>query len=235
MLEVSNIVAGYGPVEVLQSVSLSVPAGAIVGILGANGAGKTTLMHVISGLLPVRRGTISLDGKSITGSRSDTIVSRGLIHVPQGRLLFPEMTVRENLEMGAYKAPVRQRFDTDLARIFQLFPILKDRQTQIAAFLSGGEQQMLAVARALMSQPRFLTLDEPSLGLAPKIFDEILAVIREINSQGIPILLAEQNARKVFQIAQHCYVIENGKIVLEGPSTDLARDPRVQTAYLGIE
>jgi branched-chain amino acid transport system ATP-binding protein len=233
MLEVSGAVAGYGPVDVLKSVSIRVPDGAIVGILGANGAGKTTLLQTISGLVALRRGDIKLDGNAIGRHRADEIVAMGLIHVPQGRMLFPEMSVIENLEMGAFLGRDKAKFARDLDRVFAMFPILKERRGQAAAFLSGGEQQMLAIGRALMSEPKFLTLDEPSLGLGPRIFDEILAVVQSINREGISILIAEQNARKTFRVAHYCYVIENGTIALEGTSAELAKDPRVQKAYLG--
>jgi branched-chain amino acid transport system ATP-binding protein len=233
MLEVVDAVAGYGPVDVLRSVSIRVPDRAIVAILGANGAGKTTLLQMISGLVALRKGEITLDGRRIGRRRANEIVAAGLVHVPQGRMLFPEMSVFENLEMGAFLRRDKAQFDADLHRVFEMFPILKERRTQTAAFLSGGEQQMLAIGRALMSEPKFLTLDEPSLGLAPRIFDDILSSIQLINRDGTPILIAEQNARKTFRIAHYCYVIENGMIALEGPSAELAKDPRVQRAYLG--
>jgi branched-chain amino acid transport system ATP-binding protein len=215
-------------------VSIKVPAGSIVGILGANGAGKTTLLQTISGLVPLRRGSVVFDGEEIGGLNAERIVTKGLVHIPQGRMLFPEMSVLENLEMGGFLNRDRDSFERNLRKIYEMFPILLERKSQSAAYLSGGEQQMLAVGRALMASPRFLTLDEPSLGLGPRVFDEILATIQAINREGISILIAEQNARKVFRISHYCYVIENGEIALEGPSSELARDERVRKVYLGV-
>ncbi len=233
MLKVSGAVAGYGRVDVLRSVSIEVKAGTIIGILGANGAGKTTLLQTISGLVPLRRGSISFDGVEIGGLRAQKIVAMGLVHVPQERMLFPEMSVFENLEMGGYLEHDRRRFHQHLERVYALFPILRERGTQSAAYLSGGEQQMLAIGRALMASPKFLTLDEPSLGLGPRVFDDILAIIQDLNRAGMSIVIAEQNARKVFRISHYCYVIENGAIALEGSSSELARDERVRGVYLG--
>src|SRR5712664_3996660 len=233
MLNVAAAVSGYGRVDVLRSVSMEVRAGASIGILGANGAGKTTLLQTISGLVPLRRGSIAFDGKEIGGLRAEKIVAKGLVHVPQGRMPFPEMSVLENLEMGGFLVRDRRRFQQELEKVYAIFPILRERRTQSAAYLSGGEQQMLAIGRALMASPKFLTLDEPSLGLGPRIFDDILAIIQTINREGISIVIAEQNARKVFRISHYCYVIENGAIALEGPSQQLARDERVRKVYLG--
>jgi branched-chain amino acid transport system ATP-binding protein len=233
MLKVSGAVSGYGRVNVLRSVSIEVKAGAIIGILGANGAGKSTLLQTISGLVPLRRGSIAFDGQEIGSLRADKIVAMGLVHVPQGRMLFPEMSVLENLEMGGFLERDRRRFQQDLEKVYAIFPILRERRTQSAAYLSGGEQQMLAIGRALMAAPKFLTLDEPSLGLGPRVFDDILAIIQTINRAGMPIVIAEQNARKMFRISHYCYVIENGAIALEGPSSELARDERVRKIYLG--
>jgi branched-chain amino acid transport system ATP-binding protein len=233
MLEVRALHAGFGRLPVLRDVSVSLPGGRIVGLLGPNGAGKTTLLRAICGLATVHSGTIVFDGVDVTGRAAQDLVRLGLVLVPQGRLLFGEMTVAENLELGAYLARDRGEAAARLRRVHELFPILRERSAQPAALLSGGEQQMLAVGRALMSRPRCLLLDEPSIGLAPKIFDRILAVIDEINADGIPILIAEQNARKILRVAHDCYVLENGCVALEGRSRDLAGDQRVRDLYLG--
>jgi branched-chain amino acid transport system ATP-binding protein len=233
MLEVRALHAGFGRLPVLRDVSVSLPGGRIVGLLGPNGAGKTTLLRAICGLATVHSGTIVFDGVDVTRRAAQDLVRLGLVLVPQGRLLFGEMTVAENLELGAYLARDRGEAAARLRRVHELFPILRERSAQPAALLSGGEQQMLAVGRALMSRPRCLLLDEPSIGLAPKIFDRILAVVDEINADGIPILIAEQNARKILRVAHDCYVLENGCVALEGRSRDLAGDQRVRDLYLG--
>ena len=234
MLEVADLVTGYGRSAVLHGVSLHVAQGAIVGVLGPNGAGKTTLVKAISGLLPCRAGRIVFEGRTLAGNRVQDIVRLGLLHVPQGRLLFPEMTVQENLEMGAYLGPGRSAFRADLARVHALFPILEERQEQLAGVLSGGEQQMLAIGRALMSRPRLLILDEPSIGLAPRVIDEIFEVVRRINADGTSILLVEQNARRVLRIASHCVVLESGRIAVAGSSADLLGNELVRKSYLGL-
>src|SRR5918911_935148 len=233
MLEVRALHAGFGRLPVLRDVSVSLPGGRIVGLLGPNGAGKTTLLRAICGLATVHSGTIVFDGVDVTRRAAQDLVRLGLVLVPQGRLLFGEMTVAENLELGAYPPRARGEAAARLRRVHELFPILRERSAQPAALLSGGEQQMLAVGRALMSRPRCLLLDEPSIGLAPKIFDRILAVVDEINADGIPILIAEQNARKMLRVAHNCYVLENGCVALEGRSRDLAGDQRVRDLYLG--
>jgi branched-chain amino acid transport system ATP-binding protein len=233
MLEVRGLEAGYGRVTVLRNVSLSVPAGRVVGILGANGAGKSTLMRAISGLTTITSGAIEFDGEAITSLEPQAIVRRGLVHVPQGRQLFGEMTVAENLEMGAYLVVDRSSFAARLAKIHGLFPILEQRATQPAGLLSGGEQQMLAVGRALMASPKLVLLDEPSLGLGPKVFDAILDTVRQINAEGTAVLIAEQNARKVLNLAHTCAVLENGGIALVGESRQLAADDRIRASYLG--
>ena len=233
MFTVDRLCSGYGGVDVLHEVSLSVPDRAIVGLLGPNGAGKTALMRAISGFNGVRSGAIRLDGQALQGLPAEEIVRLGVIQVPQGRMLFGSMTVRENLLLGAYLQrdhdATRQRLDF----VHRLFPLLAERSAQPAAFRSGGEQQMVAVGRALMARPRLLLLDEPSLGLAPKVFDLILDRIREIHEAGASILIAEQNARKVLRMAHYCYVIEAGRIALHGPARTLAQDPRVEQVYLG--
>jgi branched-chain amino acid transport system ATP-binding protein len=234
MLEVHDLDAGYGRVRVLHGVSLSVPAGKIVALLGANGAGKTTLMRAIAGLASIHSGAITLAGETVTGRAPEALVRKGLVLVPQGRLLFGDMTVHENLEMGAYSVSDRERRETQLSRVEGLFPILRERAQQPAGLLSGGEQQMLAVARALMSSPRCLLLDEPSLGLSPKAFGTIIDAIRRINAEGIPVLIAEQNVRRVLRLADYVYVLETGRIELKGEARQLLADDRVRAAYLGM-
>jgi branched-chain amino acid transport system ATP-binding protein len=233
MLEIAKLSAGYGRVAVLREVSLAVPHGTIVGLIGANGAGKTTLIRAISGLASVHSGEIRFCGRIVTHVAPEDLVRRGLVQVPQGRMLFGPMSVRENLEMGAYTVADGSAFESALERVFALFPVLRERAHQPAALLSGGEQQMLALARALMSSPRCLLLDEPSLGLAPKIFALILAVVRRINATGVPVLIAEQNARRILDLAHYCYVLENGRIALEGESERLSSHPGVRASYLG--
>jgi branched-chain amino acid transport system ATP-binding protein len=234
MLEVVGIVTGYGRIPVLRGVTLQVAQGAIVGVLGPNGAGKTTLVRAISGLLTCSAGHVAFDGQVVSGSRVQDIVRLGLLQVPQGRLLFPEMTVRENLEMGAYLRRGRNRFRQDLDRVHGLFPILLERAGQAAGVLSGGEQQMLAIGRALMSRPRLLILDEPSIGLAPRVVDDIFAVLRRINADGTAILLVEQNARRVLRLASHCVVLESGRVAIAGTSADLLGNELVRKSYLGL-
>jgi branched-chain amino acid transport system ATP-binding protein len=233
MLEVRDLHAGYGRVPVLRGVSLSVPPNTIVGLLGANGAGKTTLILAISGLAAVHSGDIRFHGAAVTRARPEILVRRGLVQVPQGRLLFAEMSVQENLEMGAYTVRGSAAFAAALARVHAMFPVLRERARQPAAVLSGGEQQMLALGRALMANPRCLLLDEPSLGLAPKVLDTILDVVDRIRAAGTPVLIADQNARKVLALAQYCYVLENGRVALEGESRQLASHPGIVASYLG--
>lgn len=233
MLEVAGIVAGYGRTAVLRTVSFRVPAKALVGVLGPNGAGKTTLARTITGLLACRSGRIVFDGQPIHRMRAQDIVRLGLHHVPQGRLLFPDMTVRENLEMGAYLArgaAVRDGLD----RVHALFPILAERRHQPAGALSGGQQQMLAIGRALMLTPKLLILDEPSIGLAPRVIDEIFDVIRRINAEGTAVLLAEQNARRVLAVADHSVILESGRVAAEGSGERLLADDTVRGTYLGL-
>ena len=232
-LRLSHFYAGYGRVPVVRDISLEIGEGRIVGLLGANGAGKTTLMRAISGLITMQGGSIEFGGSDVTGLPSAQLVERGLIQVPQGRHLFGEMSVRENLEMGAYLV-AGQIARARMQDVFSLFPILNERERQPAAFLSGGEQQMLAVGRALMSGPRCLLMDEPSLGLAPKAFDLIFDVVKRINGAGTTVFIAEQNARKVLRVAHYCYVLENGRIATEGESGALLADDRIQSSYLGV-
>jgi branched-chain amino acid transport system ATP-binding protein len=233
MLSIESLRSGYTGIDAIKGVSLVVPEGAIVGVLGANGAGKTALLRAISGLNPVRSGRILFGEVDLSRASTDAIVRHGVIHVPQGRALFGTMSVRENLELGAYLESDSRVTRERLHHVFGLFPILGEREAQLAAYLSGGEQQMLAIGRALMASPKLLLLDEPSLGLGPKVFDTIIEKVREIHAAGASILIAEQNARKVLDLAHHCYVLENGMIAFEGSGTDLARDPRVARTYLG--
>jgi len=232
-LRLSHFCAGYGRVPVVRDISLEIGEGRIVGLLGANGAGKTTLMRGISGLATMQGGSIEFAGSDVTGWSSAQRVACGLIQVPQGRHLFGEMSVRENLEMGAYLV-TGEAARARMEEVFSLFPILRERERQAAALLSGGEQQMLAVARALMSGPRCLLMDEPSLGLAPKAFNLILDVVKRINEGGTTVFIAEQNARKVLRVAHYGYVLENGRIAAEGESRALLADDRIQRSYLGV-
>jgi branched-chain amino acid transport system ATP-binding protein len=232
-LRLAEFCAGYGRVPVVRDINLEIAAGRIVGLLGANGAGKTTLMRAVSGLATVQGGRIEFAGNDVTSLSSADLVARGLIQVPQGRHLFGEMSVRENLEMGAYLV-AGEAEKTRMQEVFSLFPILRERERQAAALLSGGEQQMLAVGRALMSGPRCLLMDEPSLGLAPKAFDLILDVVKRINAAGTTVFIAEQNARKVLRVAHYCYVLENGRVAAEGESSVLLADDRIQRSYLGV-
>jgi branched-chain amino acid transport system ATP-binding protein len=232
-LRLTGFCAGYGRVPVVRDINLEIAAGRTVGLLGANGAGKTTLMRAVSGLATMQGGRIEFAGNDVTSLSSADLVARGLIQVPQGRHLFGEMSVRENLEMGAYLV-AGQDEKARMQEVFSLFPILRERERQAAALLSGGEQQMLAVGRALMSGPRCLLMDEPSLGLAPKAFDLILDVVKRINAGGTTVFIAEQNARKVLRVAHYCYVLENGRIATEGESSVLLADDRIQRSYLGV-
>jgi len=234
MLEVKDLSAGYGRLSVLRDVSITIADGALVGVLGPNGAGKTTLAKTISGLLHASRGSIVFDGRSIAQQRAQNVVRAGLVQVPQGRLLFPEMTVQENLEMGGYLCRSAAQFSESLNQVRQIFPILHERQHQKAGVMSGGEQQMLAIGRAMMLQPRLLILDEPSIGLAPKLIDLIFKAIEQINRSGTAVLLIEQNARWVLAIATYSYVLESGRVAAEGTSDKLLADDLVRRSYLGL-
>jgi branched-chain amino acid transport system ATP-binding protein len=234
MLEIQQLCSGYGRVEVLHAVTLSVPDGAVIGLLGPNGAGKSTLVKSISGLTRIQSGRILFDGMPIQGLSPEAIVANGVIQVPQGRMLFPELSVEDNLHLGSYRQAARSAYRSNLDVVERYFPILRERRRQRAGLLSGGEQQMLAIGRALMAKPRLLILDEPSLGLAPRIIDNIFETLRKINADGITILVAEQNAMKVLQIAQTVYVLESGRVAHAGTSDELARDEAIQRSYLGI-
>ena len=233
MLRLEGIEAGYGDVVAVRAVSLEVRAGEIVALIGGNGAGKTTTLRAISGLLPLRRGAVELDGRRVDGLGSAAIVRAGIAHVPEGRQLFPTMTVHENLELGARTAEGRARKADTLTRVFQLFPRLAERRTQLAGTLSGGEQQMVAIGRALMARPRVLMLDEPSLGLAPVVVGAIFANLAAINRDGLTILLVEQNVLRALRCSHRAYVLENGTITLAGASATLLDDERIKRAYLG--
>ena len=233
LLKVDNLHAGYGPIEVLKGINLEVAPGEIVAIIGANGAGKTTTLTTISGCVRARMGSISFDGRDITKLPAHEIVRLGVCQSPEGRKIFPRLTVRENLEMGAFTRSDKAEIRKDLEKSLQLFPILRDRQSQTGGTLSGGEQQMLAVARALMGRPKLLLLDEPSLGLAPKIVLKIFDVIRELNREGMAILLVEQAARLALKLAHRGYVMETGEITMSDSADKLLGDRRVQEAYLG--
>jgi branched-chain amino acid transport system ATP-binding protein len=232
LLEVSDIHTYYGAIEALKGVSLTVDPGEVVTLIGSNGAGKSTTLRSISGLSPARSGTVRFDGEEITGVPAHDVVGRGVALAPEGRHTFPRMTVRENLELGAY---VRQRGGDaeDFDRVFGLFPRLKERQKQKAGTMSGGEQQMLAIGRALMAKPKLLMLDEPSMGIAPVLVQRIYETIGEINRSGVAILLVEQNANYALDAASRGYVLETGRVVLAGESATLRDDPEVQRAYLG--
>ena len=236
MLEVTDLVVNYGPVRALHGVSVRVDEGKTVCVIGSNGAGKTTLLRTISGFLKPISGTIALSGQSIVGEKPHKIARLKVAHVPEGRHVFPDQTVSDNLLLGAFsrrgKSP-RAEIESDFESVFETFPRLKERRRQLAGTLSGGEQQMLAIGRALMLRPRMILLDEPSMGLAPLLIDEVFRRLRDLKSRGITMLLVEQLAYRALEVADYAYVIEHGKIELEGPAAVLQNDPRVREAYLG--
>jgi branched-chain amino acid transport system ATP-binding protein len=234
LLEVNGIDVFYGRVQALRNESLQVDRGEVVALIGSNGAGKTTTLRTISGLHHPVRGTIKFDGKDITRSEPQNIVNLGICQSPEGRRLFTRMTVLDNLRMGAYTRSNQAEIKKDMDRVFELFPRLKERVNQVAGTLSGGEQQMCAMGRALMAKPKLLMLDEPSLGLAPILVDTIFKIVREINAQGTPVLLVEQNATKALEVANRGYVLETGNIVFSGTGKQLLESKEVQTAYLGM-
>ena len=234
LLEVRNLTVNYGAIAALQGVSLKVNRGDIVTLIGANGAGKTTTLRAVSGLLKARGGEVLYDGRSITNAPAHELVRRGLAHVPEGRMVFANLTVLENLRMGAYLVRDKGAIQREQEYVYSIFPRLKEREKQLAGTLSGGEQQMLAIGRALMSKPKFLMLDEPSLGIAPLLVQKIFEKIVEINRQhGITILLVEQNANLALEISRYGYVLESGRILLEDSSAQLRSNPQVKAAYLG--
>jgi len=234
MLSITNLNASYGRLQVLWDVSLKIEKRRIVALVGSNGAGKSTLLKVISGLLKPKSGDIFFKGKSIISLQSDEIVRKGISLIPEGRELFPGLTVRENLMMGAYIRSDKKAIKKELEFVYDLFPILKERQSQLAGTLSGGEQQMCAIARGLMSHPELILIDEPSLGLAPIIVDKVIEIIKQIHNMGITILLVEQDVQVALEISHYAYLIETGRIVKQGDSDKLLNDEHLKSAYLGI-
>ena len=234
VLEVDGIDVYYGELQALWGVSLHIEEGEFISLVGSNGAGKTTTLRTISGLLTPRRGKIIFAGKDVTGWPPHRIAQEGLAHIPEGRQLFPRLTVLENLKMGAYTPRARERFDETLEFVFTLFPRLKERRDQIAGTMSGGERQMLAIARGLMLRPKLLMLDEPSLGLAPKLVQRVMDTLRRLHEEGLTILLVEQNVRYALELADRGYVLETGRVVMEGGGRELLEDPRIKKAYLGL-
>lgn len=233
LLTVQGIETYYGNIQALKGISFQVPEGAIITLLGANGAGKSTTLKSISGLTPPAQGTVTFMGQPIAGRPSEQVVRMGIAHVPEGRELFPELTVLENLRMGAFTRRDKGEIQQSLERVYSHYPILAERRSQLAGTLSGGEQQMLAIGRALMARPKLILLDEPSLGLAPKLVEEIFRIIHDIRASGATVLLVEQNANKALSIADYGYVLETGKIALEGESQQLLRNDHVRRLYLG--
>lgn len=233
MLEIRDLVAGYGGVPILRGVSMDVSAGEIVAVLGANGVGKTTLNRAISGLIRATSGSIQFDGRRIDAEPAHTIVAAGLVHVPEGRKIFPNMSVRENLELGSYRR-ARSHRAANLERIIGIFPRLGERTRQLAGTLSGGEQQMLAIGRGLMAEPRLIIMDEPSLGLSPLLVEELFALIARIAAEGLAVMLVEQNVVQSLELAIRAYVMENGAVVMSGAAADLQRDPNLMKTYLGL-
>jgi branched-chain amino acid transport system ATP-binding protein len=234
LLELDNIVVSYGKIQALHGISIGINEGEVVALIGANGAGKTTTMRAISGLRPLSSGAIRLDGEDISKLRADLRVVRGLCQSPEGRGIFPGMSVLENLDMGAYTRRDKPAIARDFERVYELFPRLAERRKQTAGTLSGGEQQMLAIGRALMSSPRVLLLDEPSMGLAPMLIQQIFSIITEISKLGMTILVVEQNAQQALSRADRAYVMETGRIVKQGTGAELLHDPAVKEAYLGV-
>ena len=234
LLEVRDASVNYGKVSAIRGISMTVPDGGIVTIIGGNGAGKTTTLRAISGLEPLAGGEIRLGGERIDGLPPDRIVARGIAHVPEGRRIFPELTVEENLRTGAFLRRDKPGIEADLTATYKRFPRLGERRGQMAKTMSGGEQQMLAIGRALMTRPKLLLMDEPSMGLAPIIVEEIAGIIEEISNDGVPVVLVEQNAELALGLADYAYVLETGDLAMEGPSQELHDNEHVRTAYLGI-
>ena len=233
MLEIKDLEVFYGMIQAIKGISFEVNEGEVIALIGANGAGKTTILHTITGLLEASKGEVFFDGKNITKIPAHKIVSMGMAHVPEGRRVFANLTVLQNLKMGAYTRRDKNEIEETLATIYERFPRLQERQNQLAGTLSGGEQQMLAMGRALMSHPKIILMDEPSMGLSPIFVNEIFDIIRSVSSSGTTVLLVEQNAKKALSIADRAYVLETGRITLEGKASDLLHDESVQKAYLG--
>ena len=233
MLEVKDLCVNYGAVQALTGISLTVNDGEIVSLIGANGAGKTTTLHTISGLLTAASGSVTLDGTDLQKVPANTIINLGLAHVPEGRHVFARMTVEENLRMGAYTIRDQKKIAENMEKVFAHFPRMKERRRQLAGTLSGGEQRMLATGRALMTDPKIVLMDEPSMGMSPSLVKEIFAIIQELHESGITILLVEQNAKMALAVSDRAYVLETGTISMEGSAADLAADDRVRKAYLG--
>ena len=233
MLEVKNLSVSYGAIEAVKDISFTVNAGEIVSLIGANGAGKTTTLHTITGLVPAKSGSVMYNGVDLLKTHNNKIVTLGMAHIPEGRHVFTRMSVEENLEMGAFSLKDQSDLKKDLDMVYGLFPRLKERRNQKAGTLSGGEQQMLAMGRALMSHPKTILMDEPSMGLSPKLDKEIFSIIRKLHEQGITILLVEQNAKMALSIADRAYVLETGRITMEGDAKELLNNEQVRKAYLG--
>ena len=234
LLEIRKVSVNYGKVSAIRDISMMVPDGGIVTIIGGNGAGKTTMLRAISGLEPLRSGEIHFDGERIDHLPAHRIVARGIAHVPEGRRVFPDLTVEENLRTGAFLRRDQAAIEADLEQTFERFPRLRERRVQLARTMSGGEQQMLAIGRALMTKPRLLLMDEPSMGLAPILVEEIARIIQEISAQGVPVVLVEQNAELALDLADYAYVLETGNLALEGPANELHDNEHVRAAYLGV-
>jgi branched-chain amino acid transport system ATP-binding protein len=234
MLSLAAISAGYGSFQALFGVSLEVARGEAIGVIGPNGAGKTTLMRVISGIIPMREGAMTLDGRSIGGLPAHRVVEQGIAHVPENRRLFPRLSVEENLRIGAFLPAARTRFSEQLDWVYSLFPRLRDRRTQLAGTMSGGEQQMCAIARALMSRPKVLLMDEPSAGLAPIVVHQVFDLVRRIRAEGLTVLIVEQNVQQVLDVVDRAYLLEVGTIKLSGTAAELKDNSLIRTAYMGL-
>lgn len=233
MLDIKNLSVSYGAIDAVKNISMHVDDGEIVSLIGANGAGKTTTLRTITGLVPAKSGSVMFNGHDLLKERNHNIVTYGMAHIPEGRHVFTRMSVQENLEMGAFSIKNDSKMAADLDMVFDLFPRLKERRRQLAGTLSGGEQQMVAMGRALMSHPNTILMDEPSMGLSPKLVKEIFAIIRKLHAEGITVLLVEQNAKMALSIADRAYVLETGSITMEGDAKDLLHDEKVRKAYLG--
>ena len=234
MLSLAAVSAGYGSFQALFGVSLEVPQGEAVGVIGPNGAGKTTLMRVISGLLPLREGVMTLEGRSVGGLPAHRMVEQGIAHVPENRRLFPRLSVEDNLRIGAFIPQARQRFAEQIERIYTLFPRLKDRREQLAGTLSGGEQQMCAIGRALMSKPKILLMDEPSAGLAPLVVAQVFELVQRIRAEGLTVLIVEQNVQQVLEVVDRAYLLEVGAIKLAGTAAELRNNDFIRKSYMGL-